>query len=79
MSSSSQSPKRSLVPAIPSTARLEASDSRRRHRLPLCDGETTAIGHVGIEGDDLEDAKAELTRRGVVLQGKGKTDDVHGT
>ena len=43
----------------------------------LEDGETAVIGHFGIEVDDLEDAKAELTRRGVVLQGEVETDDVH--
>ena len=43
----------------------------------LKDGETAVIGHFGIEVDDLEDAKAELTRRGVVLQGEVETDDVH--
>src|SRR5205807_9773421 len=30
----------------------------------LKDGETAVIGHLGYEVDDLEDAKAELTRRG---------------
>ena len=39
-------------------------------------GETAVIGHFGIEVDDLEDTKAELTRRGVVLEGKGETDEV---
>ena len=43
----------------------------------LKDGETAAIGHFGIEVDDLEDAKAELTRRGVVLEGEVETDEVH--
>ena len=43
----------------------------------LEDGETAVIGHFGIEVDDLEDTKAELTRRGVVLQGEAETDDVH--
>src|SRR6476469_10113490 len=43
----------------------------------LEDGETAVIGHFGIEVDDLEDTKAELTRRGVVLQGEVETDDVH--
>jgi methylmalonyl-CoA/ethylmalonyl-CoA epimerase len=42
----------------------------------LKDGETAVIGHFGIEVDDLEDTKAELTRRGVVLQGEGETDEV---
>jgi catechol 2,3-dioxygenase-like lactoylglutathione lyase family enzyme len=40
-------------------------------------GETAVIGHFGIEVDDLEDAKAELARRGVVLQGEVETDEVH--
>jgi len=40
-------------------------------------GEAAVIGHFGIEVDDLEDTKAELTRRGVVLQGEVKTDEVH--
>ena len=35
----------------------------------LKDGETAVIGHFGIEVDDLEDAKAELTRRGVERRG----------
>ena len=43
----------------------------------LKDGETAVFGHLGYEVDDLEDTKAELTRRGVVLQGEGKTDEVH--
>ena len=42
----------------------------------LEDGETAVIGHVGIEVDDLEDTKAELTRRGVALEGEGETDEV---
>jgi methylmalonyl-CoA/ethylmalonyl-CoA epimerase len=42
----------------------------------LKDGETAVIGHFGIEVDDLEDAKAELTRRGVALEGELDTDDV---
>ena len=42
----------------------------------LKDGETAVIGHFGIEVDDLEDAKAELTRRGVVLEGEVETDEV---
>ncbi len=42
----------------------------------LDDGEAAVIGHVGIEVDDLEEAKAELTRRGVVLEGEVETDDV---
>jgi len=43
----------------------------------LKDGETAVIGHFGIEVDDLDDAKAELTRRGVVLEGEFETDEVH--
>ena len=43
----------------------------------LKDGETAAFGHLGLEVDNLEDAKAELGRRGVVLQGEYETDDVH--
>jgi hypothetical protein len=43
----------------------------------LKDGETAVIGHIGYEVDNLEETKAELTRRGVVLQGEGKTDEVH--
>ena len=42
----------------------------------LEDGETAVIGHFGIEVDDLEDAKAELRRRGVVLEGEAETDEV---
>jgi len=42
----------------------------------LKDGETAVIGHIAYEVDDLEDTKAELIRRGVVLQGEGKTDEV---
>jgi methylmalonyl-CoA/ethylmalonyl-CoA epimerase len=42
----------------------------------LKDGETAVIGHLGYEVDDLEDAKAELTSRGVVLQGEFETDEV---
>lgn len=42
----------------------------------LKDGETAVIGHFGIEVDDLEDAKAELTRRGVLLEGEFETDEV---
>jgi methylmalonyl-CoA/ethylmalonyl-CoA epimerase len=42
----------------------------------LEDGETAVIGHFGIEVDDLEDAKAELTRRGVALEGELDTDEV---
>ena len=46
--------------------------------MPKLEGsETAVIGHFGIEVDDLEDTKAELTRRGVVLQGEFKTDEVH--
>src|SRR5579859_3636198 len=43
----------------------------------LKDGETAVFGHLGLEVEDLEDAKAELERRGVVLQGEYETDDVH--
>ena len=43
----------------------------------LRDGETAVFGHLGLEVDDLEDAKAELARRGVVLEGEYETDDVH--
>jgi len=43
----------------------------------LKDGETAAFGHFGLEVDDLEDAKAELAGRGVLLQGEYETDDVH--
>jgi len=43
----------------------------------LKDGETAVFGHLGLEVDDLDDAKAELARRGVVLQGEAETDDVH--
>jgi methylmalonyl-CoA/ethylmalonyl-CoA epimerase len=42
----------------------------------LKDGETKVIGHFGVEVDDLEDAKVELTRRGVVLEGEVETDEV---
>ena len=42
----------------------------------LKDGETAVIGHFGIEVDDLDDAKAELTRRGVALEGETDTDAV---
>lgn len=45
----------------------------------LADGETAVIGHFGVEVDDLEDAKAELTRRGVVLEGETETDEVNFT
>jgi methylmalonyl-CoA/ethylmalonyl-CoA epimerase len=41
----------------------------------LKDGETAVIGHLGIEVDDLEDAKADLAGRGVVLQGGFETDE----
>ena len=43
----------------------------------LQDGETAVFGHLGYEVDDLEDTKAELTRRGVALQGEFETDEVH--
>src|SRR4029077_5715436 len=42
----------------------------------LEDGETAVIGHFGIEVDDLEDTKAELRRRGVVLEGEVETEEV---
>ena len=42
----------------------------------LVDGETAVIGHFGIEVDDLEDAKAELTRRGVALEGEFDAGEV---
>jgi catechol 2,3-dioxygenase-like lactoylglutathione lyase family enzyme len=42
----------------------------------LKDGETAVIGHFGIEVDDLDDAKAELTRRGVALEGEADADEV---
>ena len=42
----------------------------------LRDGETAVIGHYGIEVDDLDDAKAELTRRGVALEGELDAGDV---
>ncbi|HET7052214.1 MAG TPA: hypothetical protein VFI54_28345 [Solirubrobacteraceae bacterium] len=40
----------------------------------LEDGETAVAGYVGYEDDDIDDTKAELTRRGVVLEGEGETD-----
>jgi hypothetical protein len=42
----------------------------------LKDGETAVIGHFGIEVDDLDDAKAELTRRGVALEGENDAGEV---
>jgi len=42
----------------------------------LKDGETAVIGHYGVEVDDLDDAKAELTRRGVALEGEVDAGDV---
>ena len=42
----------------------------------LKDGEAAVIGHFGIEVDDLEDAKAELTRRGVALEGEFDAGEV---
>src|ERR1700745_2171927 len=42
----------------------------------LKDGETAVIGHFGIEVDDLDEAKAELTRRGVSLEGEADAGDV---
>jgi catechol 2,3-dioxygenase-like lactoylglutathione lyase family enzyme len=60
-------------------SRLELTEVRAAgFGMPkLKDGETAVIGHLGYEVDDLEDTKAELTRRGVVWQGEGKTDEVH--
>jgi methylmalonyl-CoA/ethylmalonyl-CoA epimerase len=43
----------------------------------LKDGETAVFGHLGIEVDDLDDAKAELARRGVTLEGEFETDEDH--
>ena len=43
----------------------------------LKDGETAVFGHLGLEVDNLEDAKAELVHRGVDLEGEYETDDVH--
>jgi hypothetical protein len=59
-------------------SRLELIEARSAgFGMPkLEDGQTAVIGHFGIEVDDLEDAKAELTRRGVVLEGEVETDDV---
>jgi methylmalonyl-CoA/ethylmalonyl-CoA epimerase len=42
----------------------------------LEDGENAVIGHFGIAVDDLEDTKAELRRRGVVLEGEVETDEI---
>src|ERR1700730_11652190 len=42
----------------------------------LKDGEIAVIGHFGIEVDGLEDAKAELTRRGVALEGEFDAGEV---
>jgi catechol 2,3-dioxygenase-like lactoylglutathione lyase family enzyme len=42
----------------------------------LKDGETAVLGHFAIEVDDLDDVKAELTRRGVALEGETDTDAV---
>ena len=42
----------------------------------LKDSETAVIGHFGIEVDNLEDAKAELTRRGVALEGEVAAGEV---
>jgi methylmalonyl-CoA/ethylmalonyl-CoA epimerase len=60
-------------------SRLELTEVRAAgFGMPkLKDGETAVIGHFGIEVDDLDDTKAELTRRGVVLEGEAETDDVH--
>jgi methylmalonyl-CoA/ethylmalonyl-CoA epimerase len=59
-------------------SRLELTEVRAAgFGMPkLKDGETAVIGHIAYEVDDLEDTKAELTRRGVVLEGEGKTDEV---
>ena len=43
----------------------------------LEDGETAVIGQIGCEVDDLEDTRAEATRRWVVLEGEGGTEEVH--
>ena len=60
-------------------SRLELTEVRAAgFGMPkLKDGETAVIGHIAYEVDDLEDTKAELTRRGVVLEGEDKTDEVH--
>jgi catechol 2,3-dioxygenase-like lactoylglutathione lyase family enzyme len=42
----------------------------------LRDGETAVIGHFGVEVDDLDDVKAELTRRGVALEGEADAGEV---
>jgi hypothetical protein len=42
----------------------------------LKDGETAVLGHFAIEVEDLDDVKAELTRRGVALEGETDTDAV---
>ena len=42
----------------------------------LKDGETAVLGHFAIEVEDLDDVKAELTRRGVGLEGETDTDAV---
>ena len=59
-------------------SRLELTEVRAAgFGMPMLkDGETAVIGHIAYEVDDLEDTKAELTRRGVVLEGEGKTDEV---
>ena len=45
--------------------------------MPKLEGsETAVIGHFGIEVDDLEDTKAELTRRGVILEGETDAGEV---
>jgi hypothetical protein len=41
------------------------------------DGQTALIGYLGYEVSDLDDTIAEVTRRGVVLEGEGETDEVH--
>jgi catechol 2,3-dioxygenase-like lactoylglutathione lyase family enzyme len=59
-------------------SRLELTEVRAAgFGMPMLkDGETAVIGHIAYEVDNLEDTKAELTRRGVVLEGEGKTDEV---
>jgi hypothetical protein len=42
----------------------------------LEDDETAVIGHFGIQVADLDDATAELTRRGVALEGEVATEEV---
>jgi methylmalonyl-CoA/ethylmalonyl-CoA epimerase len=42
----------------------------------LKDDETAVLGHFAIEVEDLDDVKAELTRRGVGLEGETDTGAV---